>query len=717
MVALSWVVAPSSAQDVLTYDSIASGRFAARSVYGIRPMNDGEHYTTVSNRGVVVRYRYVDGQAIDTIFNAKSQEPQIRIEEYQFSNDETMLIIRTNSESVFRHSKRSDYWIYDIFKDELYPLSTAGKQQEATLSPDGRKAAFVRGNNIFVVDLVTRTEKQITGDGIVGEIINGSPDWVYEEEFGFSRGYEWSPSSSEIAFFRFDERRVKPFSTPLYGSGEAYPKTLDFKYPKAGEENSVVQIKVYDVNTSSTLIMDIGTEMDQYIPLIQWTPRNNELAIHRMNRLQNRYDMLFANSTNGTSKVIYSESNPRYVERIDQDKVTFLADGKRFIVKNENDGWMHLYLYDMNGRMIHQITRGAWEVTSINAIDIKKNQLYYTSTESSPLGRDLYVVNFGSIANKVISGKRRLTNGDGYYGASFSKGNKYYIRTFSNVNTPTVVTLHSTARKQMIRTLEDNVKLRQRIERFEMPVKEFFSFTTPDGDVLNGYTIKPRDFDPTKRYPIFMTQYSGPGSQSVANSWGVSWEWALVKDGYVVACVDGRGTGFRGEEFRKCTYGDLGAKELEDQIYAAKYLAGLSWVDDSRIGIYGWSYGGFMALNCILQGADVFKAAIAVAPVTSWRFYDTIYTELYNGLPGANPEGYDDNSPVNHADKLTGKLLIVHGTADDNVHVQNSYLMIDKLLAAGKDFDMLIYPDQNHGIGDYRNHLMRRCIAFINTNL
>lgn len=706
------VIASFAQPKKIDYKAIKEGTFSAKGVYGLRPMKCGERYTTQQKNTLVLQSKYTDGVVEDTVFNAAKYEPQIKFNAYQFSNDETMMLLTTERESIYRHSGKAEYWVFDRQKDSIFQLSTKGKQQEATLSPDGRKVAFVRDNNLFITDLISGTEKQITTDGIKGEVINGVPDWVYEEEYGFSRAFEWSPSSDAIAFYRFDESRVKTYSMNTF-KGNLYPTNFDFKYPKAGEDNSIVQIKVYDLRGGTTQKMDLGTELDQYIPHIEWTGVKDQLAIHRLNRLQNSYQMLFANTTSGATQVIYNESSPRYIERIDEAKVTFMPDGKRFIVKNENDGWMHLYMYDMQGKLQHQITKGEWEVVAVNGIDNKTGKLYYTSTENSSIGRDLYVVDFNN--SKGVKSRKRLTAGDGTYNTSMSAGNKYYITTFSNSTTPTVVTLHR-ANGKVLRTLEDNAKLKESLSDWEIPVKEFFTVPV-NGVELNAYILKPKDFDSTKKYPVFMTQYSGPGSQSVADRWGMGWEAALVKEGYLVACVDGRGTGFRGEEFRKCTYGKLGDLETQDQIAAAKWFATQSYVDAKRIGIYGWSFGGFMSLNCILKGNDIFAMAISVAPVTSWRYYDTIYTEVYNGLPQDNPAGYDDNSPIFFADKLKGKLLIAHGTADDNVHVQNAYEMIEKLIVANKDFSWLIYPDKDHGMGSSHEHLINKAIEFVKTNL
>ena len=705
-------VGPVSAQTLkgVSYDDIAAGKLAARSVGGLRPMGDGEHYTTLSG-GNVLRWRYADGALADTLFRAPAGFPGVA--GYELSNDGAKILLTTGREPIYRHSSKANYYIYDRTLKTLTPLSAHGKQQEATLSPDGERAAFVRDNNLFVVDLAGGKERQITSDGKRGSIINGIPDWVYEEEYSFSRAYEWAPGSDAIAFYRFDESGVREYSMNTF-NGKLYPENYNFKYPKAGEANSVVDIKVYRFDGDSVVDVDLCQDTtDTYVPRIEWTS-DGKLAVHWLNRLQNHYRILLASPKTGAASVLYEERNPRYVERINNETATFLPDGTGFVVKSERDGWMHLYRYDMKGKLLNRITEGEWEVTALYGIDSKSGKVYYQSTEGSPLRRGVYCVGLNG------KGKRQLSAADeaGTHAGVFGPGYRYWIDYFSNNTTPTVVTLRRVADGRAVRVLEDNAGLRRRLAaNYVLPVKEFFTFTTPEGIVLNGYMLKPADFDSTRRYPVLMTQYSGPGSQQVADKWGWSWEAALVDEGVLVACVDGRGTGFRGEEFRKCTYGNLGALEVEDQIAAARFLGGLPYVDPARIGIYGWSYGGFMALNCILKGNDVFALAVAVAPVTSWRYYDTIYTELYNGLPQENPKGYDDNSPICFADRLKGKLLQAHVTGDDNVHIQNSYEMIERLVRAGKSFEMLIYPDKNHGMGSSRDHLLRRAIGFIKAEL
>lgn len=694
------------AQKKFSYDNIASGTFRSRSVSGIRSMIDGEHYTTMSG-GNIVKYSYASGAAVDTIFSA-AKNGALKFSSYEFSPNQSKLLLTTNVKSIYRHSFSADYWIYDIASSKLTQLTPDGKEQVASFSPDGSKVAFVRGNNLYYVNLADNKLTQITTDGKFNYILNGIPDWVYEEEYSFSKAYEWSPASDYIAFMRTDEERVKEYNMNMFDNN-LYPSVYKFKYPKAGEENSIVTILTYRLSDGTTTPMEIGNPNNQYIPRIMWSPQN-QLAIARLNRNQNHFDLLLANPQTGQTSVIYNETNPRYVERIDNQTITFLPDGDRFLVKNESSGNMHLYLYSIKKGKLNAITSGNWDITDLLGVDTQADRVYYLSAETSPLKRNLYSVKLNG------KEKKRITSGEGTYRIDFSNGHKYFISHFSNATTPNTVTLHSLDGK-LLRTLEDNKELKAKIAEYKVPTKEFFSFTTSEGVKLYGYMIKPNGFDVTKKYPLFMTQYSGPGSQSAADSWSLGWEQALVQDGYVVACVDGRGTGFRGEEFKKCTYKDLGNLEVKDQIEAARYLGSMEFIDPSRIGIYGWSYGGFMALNCIFKGNDVFKTSIAVAPVTSWRYYDTIYTELYNGLPQANPSGYDNNSPLNFTHLLKGKLLLAHGTGDDNVHIQNSYELISALSKNNKPFDLSIYPDRNHGMGQDRDHLMRKCIEFTKANL
>ena len=693
-----------SARPAFDYSALRDGTFEQKTVSGVRSLSDGERYTTMSD-GRVLCFSYRTGEPAGVLFDASAAEPRIEFTDYVLSADERRLLLTTDVEPIYRHSFTAEYWIYDRQDGSLRRLSQGGPQQQAQFSPDGSRVAFVRGGNLFVADPAAGSERQLTFDGRFNHIINGLPDWVYEEEFSFARAFAWSPDGRKIAYLRFDESRVKQYNMNRFAGG-LYPENYTFKYPKAGEQNSVVELYCCDAADGSMVRMDTGEQTDQYIPRLFWTP-TGQLGFYRLNRLQNHFEVLLCDSS-GASRVVYDERNDRYVERVDGRTVTFLPYGDRFVVRSERDGFMHLYLYSVSEGLLGRITSGEWEVTEL--LGIEGDRVYYLSTETSPLRRDLYTVRLDG------RGKRRLTGGDGTYRIAPSRGFRYFISYFSNVRTPNRVTLHRSDGR-LVRTLEDNAALRAKLDELQVPVKEFFRFATSEGVELNGYMVRPNGFDSSRRYPVLMTQYSGPGSQQAADRWTIGWEDVLVQQGYIVACVDGRGTGFRGEEFKKCTYGELGKYETVDQIEAARYLASLPYVDPDRIGIYGWSYGGFMALNCILKGNDVFRAAIAVAPVTSCFFYDTAYTEIYNGLPQDNPSGYDDNSPIHFADRLKGKLLIAHGTGDDNVHIQNTYEMITKLVEYDKPFELYVYPDRNHGMGPSRHHLMERCVEFVQRNL
>ncbi|MDR2065249.1 MAG: S9 family peptidase [Prevotellaceae bacterium] len=682
--------------------------FVQKSVYGLRSTNDGEHYIRIED-GSIAKYKYATGEFVEKLVIFKNLNLKNSPEDYEFSEDESKILFTANSKPVYRHSFTADYFVYDISTGQCQPLSLNGRQKAAKFSPDGTKIAFVRDNNIFIKFLNGENERQITFDGKYNEIINGHTDWVYEEEYEFTRAFEWSPDSKKIAFYRFDESRVKEYNMNTFNN-ELYPKNQSFKYPKAGEENSTVSILVYDISTKNTTKMNIGNETNQYIARIKWN--GNKLSIIRLNRKQNHLDILLADVENGEMQTIYSNTEEYYIERVDDNFLTFLNGGKEFLVTDERDGYMHLYRYSINGKLINQVTKGNWEITEFIGCDETRKAVYYISCESSPLQRELYCINLDGSNKKMLSAQ------NGTNSAVFGTNFKYYINYFSDANTPLLITLHSSDGK-LLRTLENNAKLRERLDEYNIAKREFFQFDTDEKISLNGYIIKPANFDKNTKYPVVMTQYSGPGSQEVRNSFKIDWEQVLAAKGYIVVCVDGRGTGGRGEHFRKQTYGQLGKYEVIDQIETAKHIGSLPYVDSKRIGIWGWSYGGFMSLNCILQAYEIFKLAIAVAPVTNWRFYDSIYTELYNGLPQENPDGYDKNSPVTYANRLHGKLLLIHGTADDNVHIQNTYEMAKKLIAEGKQFDMMIYPDKNHSIngGITRFQLFTKKVNYIVENL
>ena len=678
-----------------TYEELSAVTRLNRGVYGLLSMNDGEHYT-VSKGGAVIRHAYADESQCDTLYSG-------RFASYTFSPDEDMVILGNNYREVYRHSAYADYSIVRL--EDKASVAELKNVRDLSLSPDSKWVAYAQDNNLFVGEL-GKPAKAITTDGEWNKIINGTADWVYEEEYGFTKAYAFSPDSKQIAYLRFDESEVPMFEMMRF-DGKLYNKPYTFKYPKAGDANSKVELWLYDIASGTKSKVDVGPKSDQYVPFIEWTPAG-ELYFFRINRKQNHLEVVLCRK-DGTQKVIYDEQSPTYVERPSLDIVRFI-DEDRFLVQNETaTGWNHLYLYSIKEGLVRPITSGEWQVTSV--VEVTDKQIYYISTETSPIRRNLYSIDYKG------KKKTRLTELDGTYSISPSKGMKYYISTFSSASQGRLVELRN-GKGELIRTLVDNAELNEKLK--SLPKKEFFTFTTERGDNLNAYIIKPVDFDPAKKYPVLLTQYSGPGSQSVADSFGMGWESVMVGNGYIVACVDGRGTGYMGEKFKKCTYGNLGALEVEDQISFARHLAAQNWIDADRIGIYGWSFGGFMALGCSLKGEGLFKMAIAVAPVTSWRYYDTIYTEIYNDLPQDNPKGYDDNSPINFADKLHDRtsLLIMHGTADDNVHVQNAMEMCHALKRAGKQYDMMIYPDQNHSMyPNYAYNIRIKMIQYTLRNL
>ncbi len=697
--------------------------FYARSVRGVTSMNDGVHYTTLERlKGgqCIIKYSYKTGKVVDTLVKVneiKGVDLKM-IEAYEFSADESMMLLMTNSEPIYRHSFTADYYIYDLKSGVAKMLSENGKQQLATFSPDGSKIAFVRKNNMFYTNLASGEEVQFTKDGEFNKIINGAPDWVYEEEFGFSQAFAWAPDSKKIAFIKFDESQVKEFGMTMF-EGQApqmkdnalYPENRVWKYPKAGEDNSITSVHVYHLDSQSTVGVDVGTETDQYIPRIRWTHSSENLSVFRLNRLQNKFELLFVNPATGSSKVAFTEENKYYIAESAFDNLTFLEDNKHFVWTSERDGWNHIYLVNMEGEIVRQLTKGEFDVTDFIGFDAKKKYIYYQAAKESPLRREVYAV--------ALNGKkdRKLSAQAGTNKAVFSKSYKYFINYFSNAQTPLVVTLHDAKGKQ-IRELKNNNRILETLSEYDYSLKEFFTFTTAENVELNGYMIKPVGFDASKKYPVMMTQYSGPNSQSCADDWDFGWENYLAQEGFIVVCIDGRGTAARGEEFRKCTYLQLGRYESDDQIEGAKYLGALPYVDKENISIWGWSFGGFM-VSLSMTKSDVFKAGIAVAPVTNWRYYDNIYTERFMRTPQENPEGYDQNSPLYFADSLSGNLLIVHGSADDNVHVQNTMEFIERLVQADKQFDMMIYTNRNHSIfgKNTRYHLFNKMTNFLKENL
>ena len=695
----------SQKRDITLDDLWKNYAFYPKSMGGFNSMNDGEHYSTIEKTEdgqEIIKYQFKNGKKVRILF--KSADFEIpKIGKYIFSENEKQLLLATETKSIYRYSSKSVYYIYDIHNDKISKLSDK-KVMYATFSPKGDKVAYVLDNNLFIKDIKSGTITQVTSDGKKNHIINGASDWVYEEEFALVRSFEWAPDGEHIAYYKFDETHVKEFSMDLFKGG-LYPTQEVFKYPKAGEENSIVKVYFYNLEKNKNTY--IYTEKDyEYIPRIKWTNNPKVLALYGMNRHQNELDFVLANTEDGSNKILFTENDKYFIDI--NDNLTFLPQDN-FIWTSEKDGFNHIYLKGLDGSE-QQITNGNWEVTSFHGVDSDKMEIYFTSTEEGSINRTLYVQHLDTDIKTKISIEKGTNN------SSFSKGLKYYMNSVSTANSAPVYTLH-TADGKKLKTLEDNTDFNTNMLEFNLTKKELFTIKIEDAE-LNAWMIKPPNFDENKEYPLFMFLYGGPGSQQVTNSFGWTnyyWYQMLAQKGYIVACVDNRGTGGKGSEFKKMTYKQLGKYETIDQINAAKYFGKLNYIDSNRIGIQGWSYGGYMSSLAITKGANVFSLAIAVAPVTNWRYYDNIYTERYMQTPQENASGYDENSPINHVDKLKGHYLLVHGSADDNVHVQNTMEMISALVDANKQFDLFIYPDKNHGIygGNTRYHLYKKMTDFI----
>lgn len=703
-----------SAQKAITIDDFTTqNTFATRSVSGINWMNDGKFYTSISDNKIW-KYDITTGQTAETLVDGSALNPRIAIQDYAFSQDEKKILLMTDFESIYRRSYKANYYIYDLATKTLTQVSKNGKQQYATFSPDATKVAFARNNNLFYVNLSDMSEVQVTDDGKFNAIINGTTDWVYEEEYGFAQAFGWSADGTKLAYYRFDESNVREYNMQKWNKGQLYPEDYRFKYPKAGEANAAVAIYIYDVNTKAKVKADLGNDTDFYVPRMKWSANANVLAIRKMNRLQNQMDLLHINAATGAATLVLQEKSETYVDIEYTDELIYTADQKNMIVTSERTGYKQLYLYDINGKLINPITNGAdWEVTELVSVDEKNKLVYYLSTEGGYLNRSFWSVSFDG------KKKTKLSKEIGWHSINMSEDAQFYIDYYSNATQPLTVSLYKTKGNALVKVLESNEALKKKLEEYGVTNKEFFTYKSADGATnLDGYFVKPKNFDATKNYPVLVFQYSGPRAPQVANSFGGSnyyWFQMLAQKGVLVTVVDTRGAQYRGEKFVKMTYKQLGKYELEDLLAAAKHLGALDYIDENRIGIHGWSYGGYMTSLVMTKGSGVYKLGIAGAPVTNWRFYDTIYTERLMQTPQLNASGYDDNSPTTHAGKLKGEFLLIHGTGDDNVHFQNSVALEDALINAGKQFRSFYYPDQAHGFrgGVVRKHLNTQMTDFI----
>ncbi len=702
------------AQKEITVEDIwRDYKFVPRSVPGFNFMNDGKSYIKQDGQQIN-RYDITTGDRVETLFDlAEVEGGPASIDGYNLSQDESKILVRTGTEAIYRRSSKANYYVYDAASKSLRSVTDEGKQMYATFSPDNSKLAYVRDNNIYVKDLTSGQELQITKDGEYNKIINGSADWVYEEEFSFAKAFFWSPDSKKIAYYRFDESEVKEFTMTNYRN-DVYPEYQTFKYPKVGEDNAKVTIFIHHLSSGQKVQAEQDAELQEYIPRIQWTQDPSKLCVTFMNRHQNHLKLNLIDAGSGAGMTILEEKNKYYIDI--HDNLAFLKDGKRFVWTSEQDGYNHIYLHTIGTDKAVQLTSGDWDVTDFYGADEKNRKIYFQAAKKSALGREIY-----ESALFKPKGLKEISDGSGTHRAQWSKTYDYLVHTHSSAEMASSYVVRD-RRGAEVRGLEDNKAFNEMHASYGLSPVEFFTVPVADGVELNAWRITPADFDESKKHPVLMFVYGGPGSQTVNDSWqGFNYWWyqMLAQKGYVIVSVDNRGTGARGQEFKKMTYQELGKYETMDQIAAAQYLAGQSYVDADRIGIWGWSYGGYMSSLAILKGNDVFKAAIAVAPVTNWKWYDTIYTERYMRTDDENRSGYADNSPVNFADRLKGKYLLIHGMGDDNVHFQNAVEMANALINANKQFDTYYYPNRNHGIygGVTRLHLYNKMTDFLLENL
>jgi len=716
----------------LTLEKIWNSReYSPKFTAGFNHLSDGVSYCQLDDNAdkskSCNRYDIKTGNRLSTLFSTdkmRVDSQAIHIESYAFSTDEKKVLITNGFEQVYRHSGKSNVFVYDLNTSKLSRISNK-KVMYATLSPNGNMVAYVFENNLYVFDLVKGKETKITKDGLKNEIINGAVDWVYEEEFSMSRGFEWSPDGQFIAYYKFDESKVPQFSMDIFG--KLYPERETWKYPKAGEPNSKVDVYIHKIGSKKDVLCETGSENDQYLPRIKWMSINY-LSVQRLNRLQNKLEVLGFSYFYSKPEILYTETNEKYLEVNDMHfdvKFYKVKTYKDIYYLSEKNGYMHLWNKNIRHELLkpegqdsvldRQITTGNWDIDQFLGIDEKNNVAYFTAGIDNPSERQLYAVNLKSGEMKQI------TTEPGWHFINFTYTFEYFVDNYSTMTAPPVSVIKDREGK-VIRSLENNQALKDKLATLNLGKVDFGSFTTSENVKLDYWKILPPDFDASKKYPVLFFVYGGPGYQTVKNQWGGAnylWYQYMAQKGYIVISVDNRGSGGRGEAFKKITYLNLGKYETQDYIESAKYFGALPYVDASRIGIFGWSYGGFMASSCITLGADYFKTAVAVAPVTNWRYYDNIYTERYMRTPQENASGYDNNSPINHVDKIKGNYLIIHGTADDNVHFQNAAEMVRKMNDANIPYDAEYYPNNNHGIrgGKTRLHLFSKITGFLISNL
>ena len=688
---------------------ITDGQFRQVTNIGeMRSMPDGEHYTAMNDaRNMIIKYSYRTGNPVDTLFNTeKARECTFdKFDGYTISSTGHHILVWRDTEPIYRRSFKANVYDYDVRRNYVKPISDSkGKQMIPTFSPDGRMVAYVSDNNIWIRKFDYDTEVQVTKDGEMNKILNGITDWVYEEEFAVTNLMAWSPNSEQLAFVRFDESEVPEYSMQMFGEG-LYPG-----YPKAGEKNSKVTLHSYDVTTKDTKELKVPVEADSYIPRIVFTNNDDQLAVMTLNRHQNVFNMYYANPKSGVFRLILRDENKAYVDSEWLNSIHFYANSFSYV--NEQDGYAHIYLYSPTGVMQRQVTKGNWDVTAFLGYDEATKTVYYESAEESPIRRAIYKIDAKGV-------KTKLSTQEGTNNATFSDNFAYYVNQYSNANTPVKITVNETKSNKVLRVLQDNARLVDKLAGYSYAEKEFIKVRTASDYELNAWIVKPVDFDESKKYPVLMFQYSGPNSQQVLDKYSFDWEQYLAANGIITVCVDGRGTGARGEAFRKCTYLRMGELESKDQVEAAQALGKLPFVDKNRMAIWGWSFGGYNTLMAMSVGNGTFKAGIAVAPPTDWKYYDSVYTERFMRTPKENFEGYAATSPIRLAKDLQGKLLLIHGTADDNVHFQQTMDYAESLVQAGKQFEMQVYKDRNHSIygGNTRYHLYTRMSNFLFDNL